>query len=266
MGSVVNEMLSLVYRMLPEVGEIRVNRVCIGVGYTGVKLENGCAGVCQSLLSEQISHCWTVRDAGRLAGETAASLANLAKSWRVSESVVGVATLNALSQMLLDRWEGYVVREGNLFNYIRERVGGDDIVGVVGYIRPFVNILQKKVKRLYVFERNPMLFGEHVLPDTACEDLLPEADVVIVSGTAIANKTIDHVLRLSQGAREIGVVGPSACLIPEPLFKRGVTVIGGVKAVNADRLLEIIMEGGGTPQIKPTVKFVNILQDVDEKA
>lgn len=96
------------------------------------------------------------------------------------------------------------------------------------------------------------------MPDTACEELLPEADVVVVTGTAIANKTIDRVLELSRGAREIGVVGPSAGIVPDSLFKRGVKVVSTIRPVDADRLLQIIEEGGGTPQIKPAVKFINV--------
>jgi uncharacterized protein (DUF4213/DUF364 family) len=47
-------------------------------------------------------------------------------------------------------------------------------------------------------------------------------------------------------------------MIPDPLFKRGVKIIGSIKPVDADRLLQIIEEGGGTPQIKSAVKFINI--------
>lgn len=36
-----------------------------------------------------------------LAGSSTIDLANLANSWELSESIVGMATLNALSQMVL---------------------------------------------------------------------------------------------------------------------------------------------------------------------
>jgi hypothetical protein len=39
---------------------------------------------------------------------------------------------------------------------------------------------------------------------------------------------------------------------------RGVKIIGSIKPVDADRLLQIIEEGGGTPQIKSAIKFINI--------
>jgi len=227
MSEIIEETSTLIRDCVQNLHEIKVSKVCMGLGYTGVKLSTGHVGVCHSLLGEQpLRCCQIVKRAGKLAGSPAIDLADLAKSWETSESVVGIATLNALSQ--------------------------------VGCIEPFINILRKKTRHLCVFERNPMLINEQTLPDTACEELLPKADIVIITGSSIANKTIEHVLKLSQGAREIGVVGPSAGLIPDPLFNRGVTIIGSIRAVNADRLLQIIMEGGGTPQIKSAVKFVNI--------
>ena len=174
----------------------------------------------------------------------AIDLARLAKSWELSESIVGIATLNALSQIVLNE-EKYAINDGNFIDYIQAEVKATDTVALIGYIEPFINVLQGKARCLYIFERKPRFFNDQILPDTACEELLPKADIVIITGSTIANKTIDRVLELSKNAREIGVVGPSAGMIPDPLFKRGVKIIGSIKPVDADRLLQIIEEGGG---------------------
>jgi len=258
LSRIIDEALAIVERAIPNLDEVKAVRVCAGWGYTGVKLSTGHVGICHSLLGEQAAHCCgVVRRAGQLAGSPAIELARLAKSWDLSESVVGVATLNALSQMILSE-ERYAIDEGNFIDYIKSRARRGDTVAVVGNMRPLVEALRGRVRRLYVFERSPRFFDEYTLPDAACEELLPEADVVVVSGSAIANKTIDRVLELSKRAREIGVLGPSAGLVPDPLFKRGVGVVGTIKPIDADRLLQIIEEGGGMPQLKPAVKFINI--------
>jgi uncharacterized protein (DUF4213/DUF364 family) len=257
-SKIIDDALALINDQIPNLREIRVSEVRIGLGYTGVKLDAGHVGVCHSLLRElALDCCQTMRRAGSLADSPAIDLANLAKSWGTIESIVGVATLNALSQVVLDE-EKYQITEGNFIDYIEKKIRKSDTVTLVGLIEPFVEILRRKTRHMYVFERNPTLLDEQTLPDTACEEFLPQADIVIATGSSIANKTIDHILELSQGAREIGVVGPSAGLIPDPLFERGVTIIGSIKALNADRLLQIIAEGGGTPQMKSAVKFINI--------
>lgn len=258
MSRVTDEALALIHDQIPNLREIKVSKACIGLGFTGVKLSTGHVGVCHSLLGELApSCCQIVKRAGRLADSPAIDLANLAKSEHTSESVVGVAALNALSQVVLDK-EKYLITEGNFMDYLEEKVRKSNTVALVGYIKPFIEILRNKAGYLYVFDRNPTLLDEQILPETACAEFLPQADIVIITGSSIANNTIDHVLELSQGAKEIGVVGPSAGVIPDPLFKRGVTIVGNIKALNADRLLQIIAEGGGTPQIKSAVKFINI--------
>jgi len=111
-------------------------------------------------------------------------------------------------------------------------------------------------KNLYVMERNLTEPDEDLLPDTACEEIVPTADVVIITGTALVNGTIDRLLELSTKAREVAVVGPTASIIPDPLFSRGATMIGGIKVVDPNRLLQVISEGGGVPQFKSASKQI----------
>jgi len=40
------------------------------------------------------------------------------------------------------------------------------------------------------------------------------------------------------------VVGPTASMLPEPLFERGVDLVGGVWVRQADALLEVLASGG----------------------
>ena len=86
--------------------------------------------------------------------------------------------------------------------------------------------------------------GPNVLQDTAAEEVLPRADVVIITGTALANGTIDRLLELSKNAREKGLVGPTASIFPDPIFRHGVTLIGGVRVTDGEKIIQIISEGG----------------------
>ena len=43
---------------------------------------------------------------------------------------------------------------------------------------------------------------------------------------------------------DILVTGPTAGMIPDAFFKRGVTVMGGILVTKPDELLDIISEGG----------------------
>jgi uncharacterized protein (DUF4213/DUF364 family) len=52
MINVLTEVKDMLLREIPDIDEITVEKVCLGLGYSGVKLESGQVGVCNSLLSE----------------------------------------------------------------------------------------------------------------------------------------------------------------------------------------------------------------------
>jgi uncharacterized protein (DUF4213/DUF364 family) len=50
----------------------------------------------------------------------------------------------------------------------------------------------------------------------------------------------------------------SAGIVPEVLFNRGVTMVGGVKIMDADKIMQVVSEGGGTPALRLAMNFVSI--------
>jgi len=253
--TVVSEVTDILLREVLNIDDIRIEKVCLGLGYTGVMLEGGQMGVSHSLLSEMApSCCQIITQAGRLAGRKALELLHLASSWDLGERVVGVATMNALSQIVLKAHpDRYVTEGGNLIDLLE--VGRDDVVVMVGLIKPFISTLRTKAEQFYVLERGS-LREEGVLPDAACEEIVPKADVVIITGSSLANGTIDRLLELSGNARTIALVGPTVGCVPDPLFRRRVHYASGIKIHDPEKAMRIIMEGGGTPQLRQAAEFI----------
>jgi len=256
-NTIVDDALSCLRSEISNLGTIIVERVYLGWGYAAARLDTGDVGLCHSLLGEApTACCQALRYAGMLAGTKAVELAELAKSWHIGERVIGMTTINALSQITLKHdHPGYTVREGNVADELY--VKPTDTVGMIGNIKPLVAAIREKTPNLRIFERSGSV-EEGILPDTACEELLPEADIVLITGSAVANGTIEHLLQLSRNARQVAVVGPSASIVPDALFSRGVNVIGGVIVTDPDKAVQIVVEGGGTPQLKSATKFVVI--------
>ncbi len=257
---IVEEALKRIKTLIPDLDKIVVDQVVLGLGYTGVRLSSGHAGLCytfQTEIAQATAHCQVSDLAGTMAGTSAFKLAEKAKSWDISESVVGFATLNALSQIVIENNpEKYEILTGDILQYIP--LTKTDVVALVGYIQPFVNPIRAKTKKLYILERTPARRDEGVLPDTACDQILPLCDVVLITGTAIANGTIDHLLELPSKARQVVIIGASAGILPDVLFERGVTAVGGVKVLDAAKMMQVISEGGGTPALKSAVQFISI--------
>lgn len=251
----IDDIIKLIKDELSNLEKIRVEEVCIGLGYTGVLLDTGHLGVASTLLGEMsIDCCEVLKRAGELAGSSAEELMKLARSWDLGESAVGVATLNALSQIILEKSKDRYVRSSG--DFIDELdIGREDVVGMVGYFEPFIPRLKNICKKLYIFERG--MRRPETLPDTAAEYILPKVDVAILTGSAIVNKSLEHLLELTANAREVGVVGPSTSFIPDPLFDRGATIVGGMEVIDPRNVMKVIKEGGGTRKFKPYVRFVN---------
>ena len=250
--------MASVKERIPELEKLTVEKAFIGLGYTGIKLNSGHAGLCHTLSHEMSPYCCQVSDrAGKIAGSQAIDIAYMSRSWDVSQSVLGFATLNALSQVVFDtEAASYLLKRSNVIDELQ--VKSTNNVVMIGGLGPLIRTLREKSKSLFIIERSSLLREEGMFPDTAAEELLPDADVVIATGSTLANGTLDRILDLSKKAKEVALVGPSANVIPDPLFERGVTLIGGARVLDAEKMLQIIAEGGGTPQLKLVTEFITV--------
>lgn len=245
---IVNELLGLVRERESQLEDLTFSKVCVSLCYTAVMLNNGYVGLCHTP-TEDIPHThWGCRR--DFHGFKALEIAQLANSFDMIERVVGIAALNALSQYLMDS-ESYERQFGvDIFNAIEAKE--NDNVAVVGYIRPLVSKLRAKVRKVHVFERNPQLRGD-ALPDTFVDSILPKADVVIISGSSLVNGTLDRLLELSEKAKFVAVAGPTASMLPDPLFERGVNIVAGVRA-RGSKVLEAVAEA------KPFAGFKHLME------
>jgi len=222
---------------LPPVKEIRV-----GLFYTGVLLEDGRAGVAGTLRDVTTPK----RDSHDLRSLSTGEILDGALSPNPLLSSIGLATLNAL----LEPPESS--QPGDILDYLD--VTPVDRVGMVGYFGPIIKKIRDKVKKLYIFER--IIKIEGLLPDWAAPVVLPECDIVIVTGTAFINKTIDGIIEASKNARRIAILGPSTPMA-ESLLEH-VQLLSGVKIKDPVKMLNIVSQGGGTKALMSAVLKINL--------
>jgi len=186
-------------------------------------------------------HGFKVKDAGRLIGKSALELAEYSRSWNLIEAGIGVAALNSLIEPKGDKI--------NVLDFIIEQGRGKKIA-MVGHF-PRTGEIREVAQELWVLEKAPQL-GD--FPDTAADYLIPQADIVAITGSALVNKSLEHLLELSQGYTI--VFGPSAPL-SSVLFDWGVDMIGGTKVINAQSTLLKISQGGNSvSQFKGEFEFL----------
>ena len=226
----------------------------IGVFYTGVVLSTGHAGMSYTPVQEipeavccPRSHA-KMPQAGNLLNFPVTDLMEYALDDNVLKASVGIATINALSAILLedDHCPYKPSAFGNALDLIQ--ITGEDTVVMVGAFPPFIKRIQEITKKLFVIEKNPRTVGKgeniEIESEARLQELIPQGNILIITGVTLVNHTLEPILRLARKARDIVVVGPTASVYPEPLFKRGVTVLGGVRITDTSKMIHLIGEAG----------------------
>lgn len=180
-----------------------------------------------------------IKEAGLLLEKDAKALAYMANSPSAMESAIGMATINSLIEVD----EQHCV-ELNAADLLAVK-GEGKRVAIVGHF-PFVPRLRKVVKELWVIEKNPQ---EGDFTETEAENLVPQADVVGITGTAFTNHTIEHLLELCDSNAYVVILGGTAPLSPV-LFDHGINAISGTKVVNPPLALRCVSQGATFRQIK----------------
>ncbi len=235
--------------LLPAAAAAVVEDVRVGLGYTAVRLDGGRCGLAYTFRDEIPAGCCVINSAGTLTGRRASDLAVWARSPDPVAAAVGLATLNALTGVPPGAADEDLLTE--------LRVTSNDAVGMVGYFGPLIEPLRTLSKALHIFERRPDA-GPGVLSEAAAAEILPECHLVILSATALLNRTLDDLLVHCRNAREVAILGPSTPLLPGIFADRGVTLLSGVHVMDAESVLRIVSEGGGTRQLRTGIRKLTL--------
>jgi uncharacterized protein (DUF4213/DUF364 family) len=178
--------------------------------------------------------------AGLLLELGARGVAGLARSRSLIEASVGLAAINAL----LPRHEE---RYGNLNaeHVIAERGKGKRVV-VIGSF-PFLKRLRDSVGSMAVMDLRP---GKGDTPPEAASELLPQADLVALSGTSLINHTCEELLALCSPEAIVMILGPSTPLSPL-LFDHGAHILAGSIVEDEGAILRAVSQGATFRQMHP---------------
>jgi uncharacterized protein (DUF4213/DUF364 family) len=253
---ILRETLAAIPEILgPALDSITVERAVIGLFFTGVKLSNGIAGACATpikTIPEAVccpSSAMAMPFPGKLRGRPALDLAREALGENGIRRAVGIAAMNALADTC---WRHRPHPEAELRLGIdafdaTEIHQGDNVV-VVGAFVPFLRELKRRHQPFLVLEQDPATLKADELPffrpAEEAGTVVPQADVLLITGTTLINDTLEELLGLAKPTARVTMVGPTVSLLPDAFLRRGADILGTVRITAPDAFLELLAEGG----------------------
>jgi uncharacterized protein (DUF4213/DUF364 family) len=235
--------------------DLTVERAVVGLFFTGVKLSNGIAGACATpikTIPEAVccpSSAMTMPFPGKLRGRKGLDLAMEALGENGIRRAVGIAAMNALADTC---WHHRPHPETELrvgvdaFDATEIR-SGDNVV-VVGAFVPFLRELKRRRQAFLVLEQDPATLKADEMPffrpAEQAASVVPDADVLLITGTTLINDTLEELLALAKPAARVTMVGPTVTMLPDAFLQRGADVLGTVRITDPEAFLDILAEGG----------------------
>lgn len=215
---------------------LRVESVFVGNYWTIVTADSGNMGAAMTTNLTTIPP-----QSANYVGCSLRDVGSLVRSWNLVESGIGMAAINAWYNSETRLTELGSLQNDDRYCTFDIPVEGKKIIKV-GHIRHRHGVFDL-ADSIVTLERSPM-DGEY--PDSACEYMIPESDIVLITGSAFINKTMPRLLQLAQDKTVI-ITGPSTPMAPQ-LFSFGVRRLAGMVITNQKGMLGFTGTGfPGTP-------------------
>jgi uncharacterized protein (DUF4213/DUF364 family) len=248
---ILNETLELIKsRYGHRINSVTIEKLVAGIYFTAVKLSNGYCGLAYTV-SDSDDSCASNRNRGfgdftpgNFTGQKVTSLFTYPDQSCFIKTI-RLAAMNALSAELMTE-PGYTIIE-NKDPFELLDLAAPKQVCVVG---AFLSYLKKTVESgssLKVIELNetavPDEYKQFLVPAGKTEEVIAQSDVVIITGSSIANHTLDGLLEIIPEEAQVILVGPTSSLLPDIFFKRGVDFIGSTRITDTEKMFQLIAEG-----------------------
>lgn len=227
-----------------------IRELRIGLSYVAVNLDNGKTGLAAVLRNSTQKENVAIPDAVLYPGKYAMALLDyLTESETAPYRAFGLATANALIEPPCDCTED---REAT--TYFNLMPG--EKVAMVGLFTPLVERIHATGAHLTIIEKNPARIN--LLSGEEKKQALKECDVAIITATTLLNNTLEETLTMLGRPRIVALMGPSTPLVPEIFSGTPINHLGGAIVTNHQHVLQVISEDGGTPALRPYLRFVNL--------
>lgn len=210
--------------------------------FCALELEDGSIGLSYVLLDDTLERLLDGADSFGLAGADALALARRYVDDSGIWKTLGFAAANALTRCLYDRAGFRPADSADSIGHLQPQPG--ERIGMIGMFTPLLRRITASGACLTIIELKPELAGEHEgYRVTLDAEELSGCSKVVSTSTLLLNDTLDRMLAYCRNARWFAMIGPSAGCLPDALFARGVTLLGGTWIKDRDGFTAALRRG-----------------------
>jgi uncharacterized protein (DUF4213/DUF364 family) len=243
------------YRLLNEkykskVQDLIISDIRIGLFLTAVRLSDDSYGT-SATLTDEVPHCAkNKRDFGdftplKIRGKKVSELFENQKESNILLTIK-IAILNAISSEIISSGNYKIFENCDPIELLDLR--SQKNITIVGAFHSYIRKISETKNKLSVLELNRNALADDqkqfYVPANEYKRILPDSDIVIITGLTLVNNTIDGLLSAISKGTLVVVSGPSSSVIPDILFANKVNIIGATRITKPDVLFDIVSERG----------------------
>lgn len=209
--------------------------------FMAIRLQGGATGISYVLVPDEKMDAYTALKPVDFIGKDPCEFAHRFGSEDPVKAILGLAAINAICQHVMGEIGFTVDSATDSLGLLSVSAG--DRVGMVGLFFPLVQTIEEAGAKLVVIEKNEQLIEKFPhLPVTLDATELSRCNKILCTGTTLLNNSLDEILTHCSPEAFISIIGPTAGYFPDPLFARGVDVVGGRVVKDGERLLQLLAE------------------------
>lgn len=207
--------------------------------FMAIRLHDNSVGISYVLVPDDSRNSYERLRAEKPKGLSPADLAARFGSSEPIEHMLALAALNAMCSHVMRSQHMQLDSATDSLGLLDIQSG--DHIGMVGFFRPLIKRIEACKARLTVIELDDSYrqrFPDiHVTLDTA---ELRHCNKILCTSTTVYNNTLDDILNHCQKKAFVSIIGPTAGFFPDPLFDRGVDVVGGTLIHDGELFMRLL--------------------------
>ena len=209
--------------------------------FMAISLEGGATGISFVLLPDEKMEDYTNLQPLTFVKKNPLGFANEFGNDDPIKEMISLASINAICQHVMRETNFAVDSATDSLGLLSISAG--DKVGMVGLFSGLIKTIKKVGAELVVIEKNDQLIQKYPnLPITLDATKLSTCNKILCTSTTILNDSLDEILAYCSPDAFVSIIGPTAGYFPDPLFARGVDVVGGRIVKNGAQFMQLLKE------------------------